>query len=297
MNPFSFFIARGASFGAAAGLLLASLSFGRAQSAPLPTEPAYSVHVVGHGSPIYFLPGLGCSGDVWSDTVEALSATHECHVFTLAGFAGQPAVKGEFFPTVEAALSTYLKAHAASHPALVGHSLGGLLALHLAAENPGVVSRLVIIDSLPFFAGTMPGATPDGARQYALGLRTAIEQQPHETFLANTRKGLPSLVTTEAAQVLVFGWMEKSDQTTIAQAMSAVLAMDARSDVARVSCRLLLIEAGAGPGAVPSELYTQQYSGAKALSRVRIADAKHFVMLDQPDRFRAELNMFLSLQP
>lgn len=281
----------------AAASLLTAFTVSPSAINAAPTSAAYSVHVSGRGSPVFLIPGLGCSGEVWADTVKKLELSHECHVFTLAGFGGQPPIAGEFLSTMENALADYLRSHSEAHPTLVGHSLGGLLALKLAAENPDRVASVVVVDSLPFYAATQPGATPENARQYSVGLRTAMEQQSRDAFLAGARQGLPWLVANEAARQRVFSWMETSDQATVARAMADVIAADARADVGRVKCPLLLIEAGGGPGAVPAELFTEQYSAARLLTRVRVGDAHHFVMLDQPERFLRELELFLSARP
>lgn len=277
----------------AAAVLLLAFAAGHADAA----TAHYSVKVTGQGAPVFFIPGLGCSGEVWSETVKSLVPTHACHVFTLAGFAGQPPVEGEFLATMEEALGNYLAAHASPKPTLVGHSLGGLLAVKLAARFPDLVAGVVVIDSLPFYAGAQPGATPESARLFAAGLRTTLEKQPRDVFLAGIRQGLPMMVTGDGPQAVVLGWMEASDQGTVARAMTDIIATDARADVGRVACPLLLVEAGAAPGAVPTELYAQQYAGARALTRVRVSDAKHFVMLDQPERFLGELRKFIPKQP
>ena len=45
-------------------------------------------------------------------------------------------------------------------PSIIGHSLGGLIALEVAAANPDAIGRLLIVDALPFYALTInPGAT------------------------------------------------------------------------------------------------------------------------------------------
>ncbi len=280
----------------AAALLLAFAVSGA--HAGTPTNPAaFSVHVSGHGTPVLLIPGLGCSGEVWAETVKSLESSHECHVFTLAGFGGQPPVAGEFLSTMEQALGDYPTAHASPKPAIVGHSLGGLLAIKLSAKFPDLVSRVIIVDSLPFLSGAQPGATPEGARHYAAGLRAAMEQQSHEVFSTGIRQGLPRLVTTPAAQGIVFSWMQASDQATVVHALSDIIATDARADISHITCPVLLVEAGADPGAVPVELFAQQYSSARLLTRVRISDAQHFVMLDQPARFTNELNTFLAPAP
>lgn len=278
-------------FSAAAMLLAFAPARIHAATAP------YSVKVTGQGAPVFFIPGLGCSGEVWTETVKSLAPMHACHVFTLAGFAGQPPVEGEFLATMEEALGNYLAAHASPKPTLVGHSLGGLLAVKLAAKFPHLVARVIVVDSLPFYAGAQPGATPESARQLAAGLRITLEKQPHDVFLAGVRQGLPIMVNGDAPQALISGWLETSDQATVVRAMTDIIATDARAEVGRISCPLLLIEAGAGPGAVPTELYAQQYAAARALTRVRVNDAKHFVMFDQPERFLSELRKFLPKQP
>ena len=50
---------------------------------PLSTfgQSPFSVKKVGEkGSPILFIPGLGCSSDVWQETVSALITNHTCYL-------------------------------------------------------------------------------------------------------------------------------------------------------------------------------------------------------------------------
>ena len=54
-------------------------------------EYPFAVKVTGTGQPMILIPGLACSGEVWDSTVAHFKDRCECHVLTLAGFAGQPA--------------------------------------------------------------------------------------------------------------------------------------------------------------------------------------------------------------
>ena len=99
--------------------LVAALGAGlEAQSAPVtpaPTPPPRSFHVtkVGHGRPMILIPGLLSSGEVWQATAERFRTRYECHVLTLAGFAGQPpaALAGRpFLETVGRDLARYIEA-------------------------------------------------------------------------------------------------------------------------------------------------------------------------------------------
>ena len=95
------------------------------------------------------IPGLASSGAVWDDTVKQLCGAHRCHVFTLAGFAGVPAQPGPLLDDVDAALAAYIEQQHLKAPIVVGHSLGGFVALKLAIDHPADVGKLVIVDALP----------------------------------------------------------------------------------------------------------------------------------------------------
>ena len=72
-------------------ILLAVALLGASQ---LRSQSHYSFAVVksGQGSPLIFIPGLECNGEVWNDAVAHFSSGHTCYVLTLPGFAGQPPI-------------------------------------------------------------------------------------------------------------------------------------------------------------------------------------------------------------
>lgn len=130
-------------------------------------EPSFKVAVSGKGTPLLLIPGLACSGDVWETTVDSLKDRYECHVLTLPGFAGQPAIDHEnrYLEKVKGEILSYLDNQDLQQIGLIGHSLGGFLALQLAAEHSGRFNALVIVDGLPFLpAMQVPGITAEGAK-------------------------------------------------------------------------------------------------------------------------------------
>jgi pimeloyl-ACP methyl ester carboxylesterase len=53
-------------------------------------------------------------------------------------------------------------------PAIVGHSLGGLLALMIAAKAPDAVGKVMVVDALPFYALLFnPAATVEMTKPFA----------------------------------------------------------------------------------------------------------------------------------
>src|SRR5439155_16761665 len=111
----------------------------RADEAQRIAKPAapFAVKVTGKGKPIIFIPGLACSGEVWDSAVEHYKDHNECHVLTLAGFAGQPALKDKsaYLETIRKAIVAYIKEKKLDKPVVVGHSLGGYLVFALAASE------------------------------------------------------------------------------------------------------------------------------------------------------------------
>src|SRR6266542_2825471 len=113
------------------------------------TAPAFEVKVSGHGPAMILIPGMSSSGEVWNATVQQLASRYQCHVLTLAGFAGVRPIDGPLLPHVEEELVRYIDRHHLGKPIVVGHSLGGFLALRLASDHPARVGKLVIVDALP----------------------------------------------------------------------------------------------------------------------------------------------------
>src|ERR1700761_897796 len=122
----------------------------------------FCVKVTGTGAPMIFLPELSVSGSVWSRIVTHFENYCQCHVVDIAGFAGQPPVEAaSLLAAVREELATYIRERELCHVVVVGHGVGGFIAMCLAADYPELVHRLVIIDSYPFYmgAGLNPQAT------------------------------------------------------------------------------------------------------------------------------------------
>src|SRR6187402_662542 len=90
---------------------------------------AFKVEVSGKGQPIILIPGYSCSGEVWNETVAHLKNKYECHVITIAGYAGVPKLDTPILKTVRNELINYVKTKKLNKPMLIGHSLGAFMSL------------------------------------------------------------------------------------------------------------------------------------------------------------------------
>src|SRR5689334_20820814 len=95
-------------------LLVLALS-SSAQETPKP----FSVKVTGTGRPMILIPGLSCGGQVWDGAVDYFKGRYECHVVTLAGFAGEPAIEGPMLEKVRDGLIQYMRERKMERPVVI----------------------------------------------------------------------------------------------------------------------------------------------------------------------------------
>ena len=153
--------------------------------------------VTGHGPNVILIPGLASSAHVWDATVAHLAAGHRVHVIQVSGFAGSAPGANANGPVLEptvAALHDYIVANKLQGAAVIGHSLGGLMAMKLGIEHPGDAGRIMIVDmvtapvrlkELPQLAvskvRTMIGARKD--RRFQRALQKLVSDPRWKTML------------------------------------------------------------------------------------------------------------------
>ena len=258
--------------------------------------PALQVTQQGEGPVVLFLGGLHVHGDMWRPWADALAADHRVLVVTPAGFAGVAPTdrKTGFLETHVAALGRLLASEQAEGAVVVGHSLGGLAALLLAAAEPERVGRLLVVDSLPFLAELfLPGATPAEARQNAEILARRSMALGKDTYLAETERTVANAAKSAAFLERLRVWAAASDRTTAVTAFQESLGVDYRPTLPNIRQPVLVLAAWDAAMPIAKEsiaaLYKRQYSGL-AVSEVRVVeDALHFLMIDQPTAFEAAL--------
>jgi pimeloyl-ACP methyl ester carboxylesterase len=121
--------------------------------------------------------GFASSIYTWKDVLPALAQTHDVVALDLPGFGGSDIPRplaGTIYPAVVFSVMDRL---AIDRAALVGNSLGGSVAVAMAAERPERVTALVLIDSAGFNFGS--GDRPPLLRLIAApGVGPALEKVP-----------------------------------------------------------------------------------------------------------------------
>jgi pimeloyl-ACP methyl ester carboxylesterase len=267
------------------------------------TDQLFDVSIKGSGDPVLLIPGLACSGAVWDETFEKLSAQYECHIFTLAGFAGTQAFPGSdtsFLPKIKKGIIQYIDQQSIKKPVIIGHSLGGFMALSIAAEAPQLLKKIIIVDSYPFYSAAMnPGATAEQARPQAQMMKTMMVNQTAEVFESQQKQSMPTMAAQADDIEKIIQWSLASDRPTVAQAMYELMTTDLRDEAEKVSCPILVFGSwyAAKDYGITSEMvknnYQQQFQKAKDYKILMADTAKHFIMLDEFDWFMKHVNTFL----
>ncbi|MCG6534781.1 MAG: alpha/beta fold hydrolase, partial [Syntrophales bacterium LBB04] len=104
-----------------------------------------------NGTAVVLIHGLGASADVWMHNVHPLATRHRLYVPDLPGFGGSDQPGPSFSPFDYASfLDEFMSLLHIDKPNLVGHSLGGGIALHYALRFPENANKLVLVDSAGF---------------------------------------------------------------------------------------------------------------------------------------------------
>ena len=256
--------------------------------APLPAArasfDARSLHVDVYGTPgkpaMIFIPGLVCGPWEWAGEIERFSPDYTIYALTLPGFNGQPAIQGALFDTVSADFWSLLQLRHIDKPIVVGHSLGGTLAIMLAEQHSDRLSAVITVDGLPIFPG-MENMSP--AQRDEAAARIA-------SMSGNLTAALPMLISSKDDVDAIAPLVEKSDPKAAGAWAADDVRLDLRGQLSRVSVPLLEVV----PGSAMAPYYQSLLAADTSARVVSVENSRHFVMYDQPQALHAAIARFLS---
>jgi len=102
----------------------------------------------GDGAPLVLLHGVGSFAPEWARVIPQLAPRHRIIAPDLPGIGESATGAGPLHASAAAIwLERLIAQTCAEPPVVVGHSVGGALAAHLAIENPSSIRRIVLVDS------------------------------------------------------------------------------------------------------------------------------------------------------
>lgn len=103
----------------------------------------------GQGEPIILLHGLFGSMSNLGILGRALSDTHEVHWLDMRNHGQSPHCNEMDFPSMAADVIHYMDQHQLAHAHILGHSMGGKIAMQIALTYPARVDKLIVVDIAP----------------------------------------------------------------------------------------------------------------------------------------------------
>ena len=255
------------------------------------------------GTPLILIPGLASGAWTWQQTVRRFSGEHVVYVLTLPGFDGRPAVEGAGLQAAHASLLELLTSRKLNRPVLVGHSLGGTLALGFAARHPALVRAVVALDGLPVLPGTEEWDPAQRARmagsiagRYLAPTLTMFAAQQQD-YMRGT--GVVDMARADELAKL----SARSDPMAVTRYMGEAIALDLRSALPAITAPVLVIspyfQVDAEQMRMTEEAKTAYYqtlmAGTPNVKVVSVSPARHFAMFDQPQKVGDAIADFLKI--
>lgn len=236
-------------------------------------EP-FRIHSLEFGSgdqEVVFLHGLCGSAHWWHRNVPVVAKHYRVLLPELVGFGRSPAADRLPSPAESASLlARWIESMGLGRVHLIGHSMGGQIAIHLAALHPELLDRLVLVD-----AAGIP--RPFGARAL---MRFAMEVAPL------WRWGDPTFLPTIIRDTWVAG------PRTVLAAIGHIMRDDVRPFLGRITTPTLLIW-GARDTLVPVAFGEDMRQNIASSELAVLRGAAHNPMVDRPADFNRLLLRFL----
>ena len=273
-----------------------------------PTEQVGTLTVERHGEQgraVILIPGLEGGPWVWQHTIEHLQKDHRVYAVTLAGFDGVPAPRdgSSLLDRADASLPQLIRQYRIDKPVLMGHSLGGTLALRFAGEHPQLLGGVVAVDGLPIFPGM---ERVDAAQRQAMAAKMGkqLAALTPAQFAAQALGYMQKIGVIDPALAARYAPMNaRSDIKATAQYMAEDLAADYRPGLKQANVPILEISPYNAPDfsqppmvmseAQKTAYYESLLANAPTAKVVSISPSRHYVMFDQPVKFQRVLDDFL----
>jgi pimeloyl-ACP methyl ester carboxylesterase len=230
------------------------------------------------GETVLCLHCSGGNGAMFAEVLDDLAADHSPIAIDLPGHGRSGGIDSLGCTRKMAAfVAAFLDKWGIGRAVVLGHSMGGAVALRLALERPGVVRALVLCAAAPRFAGA---AIPAVERCVA-----GVDPRPffREAFSPKA-----------APEVLRRGFMEnlKTDPRALLGDLEACRDFDADAELAKVAAPTLVL-VGSDEDAAVRAGSERLAAGIRGATLATIADAGHMLPLERPAALAAAAREFL----
>ena len=245
----------------------------------------------GSGPLVAFTHGLGSQLDAWEPTVRTFRDRYTVLTWDVRGFGGSERRPDTMAPETWASdLATVLDEVGADEAVIGGISMGGVVSQRFALDFPDRTRALVLIST----SSEVNERAEAGwnARAHLIdqeGLAKALAPTGPALSYGRAYRERHAEDIAEAARLTI----ERNDAASYAAACRAVSNIDYTADLATITCPTLILQgledALTPPGG--SVIMSRRIQGSRL---VMLENCGHWIPLERPDEFQAELETFLS---
>ena len=231
----------------------------------------------GEGYPVILIHGLASSMSLWAGLDQSQLEGVQIISYDLRGHGASERPTGAHTLTKHVAdLKGLLAALSIQRAVFAGLSLGGMIAMELAASNPEMVSALALLDTTAAF----PQSTRDLFFEWASsasfnGMSAITDKFIQRSFSARFIEANPKMVTTIRKGMLA------SDATSIASAARMVAKVDLRPRLAAIHCPTMVL-VGEQDTLTPPDLAQELVTSIQGAELHIIPESGHASPVEQP---------------
>ena len=239
---------------------------------------------MGTGAPVYILHGLFGSIRNWSGIANQLSNSHEVTVFDLRNHGDSPHVDAMDYPTMAADILHHADQMGHERFALIGHSMGGKVAMTVSTLAHQRLSSLIVVD-------IAPTTYSDRFTTFIEAMRV-VPSDPQATR-ADIERALAPVVTDRSVRLFLLqsyrrdeaGYRWQFNLEAIAKAMDALMGFPETPTPISDATNIALITGGPTsmvPNQDARDLFLRKFPKAAIMS---MPECGHWPHIDEPDGF------------
>lgn len=249
------------------GLVLCIASLGE-----LLPVPAAAQEVKDTRRQIILIHGLGSSASVWDQVTPILQGAFRVWLFELPGHGRTQPISQPTIDSLAKLLQDYITENEIEYPTLVGHAMGGLIAMRYTFSHPAEVDRLIVIDAAP-----KQLASQEQKLIVADQLMNDYDRFVASQYLElSTRQELNERILDQAL---------RTDSATFIALLMSSFDFDLTEELPRQAVPILVVGSHAlfpAPERAKERLNEIGYGKAHTISFKHMPEVGHYVMLEMP---------------
>lgn len=247
-----------------------TISFSYGQKTPL------AITKTGDGAqPIILISGIANKSEIWDDTKETLQ--ENATVYTVDYYKDEAGNLASI-DGISTEIKNWITLQKINDPIIIGHSLGGHIALHIVSGMPGKIKKLIVIDAYPSISAL---SNPNFTSNPENNCSPVVQQ-----FTSMTDEQFKGFMTTNIAQMTsdtqkqqkILDWVSGYKRSNYALLFCDYLNADLRDKTKLIECPTLILASSTMKPL--DDAIKNQYRDLKNKKIAYSEKGLHFLMFD-----------------